>query len=82
METEVTTPLLGLDQGTHLKLGLPGDAVDGRNEASEIEIDLGRFDGRFVGLDCASACLHGGLGGQVILNGIVEILLACRLLFG
>ena len=68
-----------IDQGTHLKLGLSGDAVDRRNQSRKIEIDLSGFDGSLVRFDLRFSCLHSGLGGQVILNGIVEILLARRL---
>ena len=46
METEVTGPLLGLTKRADLELGLPGDAVDGRDEPREIEIDFRRFDSR------------------------------------
>src|SRR5216684_7819601 len=38
-------PAARIDQGTHLKLSLPSDAVDGCNETRKIEVDLGGFDG-------------------------------------
>jgi hypothetical protein len=63
-----------------LKLSLAGDAVDRRNEAGEIEVDLGGFNG---GLGCLDLSFGGGdcrLGRQIVLNGVVQILLAGGLL--
>jgi hypothetical protein len=68
-------------KGAHLQLGLPGDAVDGRNQASEVQIDFGSFNRCFVGLDLSFGGFHGGYGGEVILHRIVEILLAAACSF-
>src|SRR6266436_104431 len=38
-------PAARIGQGAHLKLSLPGDAVDWCNEAGKIDVDLGRFNG-------------------------------------
>ena len=65
-----------------MKLRLPGDAVDGRNQAGEIEIDLCRFHRRFVCFDLRFGGGHRGLGRQIILNRIIKILLAGGLFFG
>ena len=54
----------------------------GATRRVKLEIDLGRFDGSLGGLDLSLGRLHGGLGRQIILNGVVEILLAGGLLFG
>src|SRR5437016_5622770 len=74
-------PAARIDQGAHLKLGLSSYAVDGRNEPREIEVDLSRFHGGFSGLDLSFGGGHRCLRRQVVLNGVVQILLASGLLF-
>ena len=64
-----------IDQCSDLQLSLAGDAVNGRNQAGKVEVDLGRFDSRFAGLDLRFRGGYRGLGGRVVLNGVVEILL-------
>ncbi len=78
----MTIPLPGADQCADLQLGLPRDAVDRRNEASKVQIDLRSFHRGLIRLDLGLGGFYGGERGQVILNRVVEILLAGRLLLG
>jgi hypothetical protein len=71
----------GIDQGAYLQQGLSGDAVDGGNEPGKAEIDLGSLNRGCVGLNQRPGCFHSGFGGEVVLDGVVEILLAGGLLF-
>ena len=61
-------------------MGLPSDAVDGRNEARKVQIDLRSFNRSLVGLDLSLGGFYGCERGEIVLNRIVEILLAGRLL--
>ena len=65
-----------------MQLCLPGDAVDGRNEAGKIEVDLGRFNGSLSRLNLSLGRGHRCLCRHVVLDGVIEILLAGGLLFG
>ncbi len=65
-----------------MKLSLSRDAVDGRYQTREIEVDPGCFRGGLRRLDLSSGCLHAGFRRQIILNGIVEVLLARGLYSG
>src|SRR5208282_1157522 len=74
-------PAAWIDQVAYLELSLSGDAVDGRDESREIQVNLGRLNGRLSRLDLSFGRCHRSLGRQVILNGVVQILLAGSLLF-
>ena len=73
-------PAARIDQSTHLKLSLPSNAVDGRNEPSEIEVDPGRFNSGLSRLNLSFGRGDGSFRRQIVLDGIVEILLAGSLL--
>ena len=73
-------PASWIDQGTYLKLSLPGDAVDRRNQPGKIEVDLGRFDRGLGRLDLSYGRGHRSLGRQVVLNSVVQVLLTGGLL--
>src|SRR5713101_6567719 len=73
-------PAVRIDQGAHLKLGLSSNAINGRNEPGKIEVDLGRFHSSLSGLDLRFSCGHRCLRRHVVLNGVVQILLAGGLL--
>ena len=81
VETEVTGPLLGLTKRPDLQLGLSGDAIDGRDEPRKLQIDLRGFHCGLRSLDLRFGRFHRGYGREVVLDGIVEILLAGGLLF-
>ena len=53
----------------------------GADEPRKIEIDLGGFNGSLSRLDLSFGRRHRRLGRQVVLNGVVQILLAGGLLF-
>jgi len=72
----------GTNQGTHLKESLAGDAINWSNEASKLQIDLCGFDRRFVGLNLGLGSLNGGQGREIVLDRIVEVLLAGGLFLG
>ena len=69
-------------EGADLQGGLPGDSVDGCDEAGKFQIDFGGFDGSFESLNLSLGGLHGGLGSEVILDGVVQVLLAGGLFSG
>src|SRR6267378_2304617 len=75
-------PAAWIGQGAYLKLSLPGDAVDGCNEAGKIDVDLGRFNGSLGCLNLSQGRCHRSLRRQIVLDGVVQILLAGGLLFG
>ena len=62
------------------KLGLSGNSTYRGDKPSKTEVDLRRFDGSRCRFDLSLGSLHGGYRRQVVLSGIVEILLARRLL--
>jgi hypothetical protein len=64
-----------------LKLRLSGDAVDGGDQSSELQIYFGRLDRGLGSLDLSLGCFHRGNCGEVVLNGVIEVLLAGGLLF-
>ena len=75
-------PAARIDQGAHLELSLPRNAIDGGNEPRKIEVNPGRFDGS---LSCPNLSVSGGhrcFCRQVVLDSVVKILLARGLLFG
>src|SRR5215831_18620715 len=69
-------PATWADEGAHLELCLSGDAVDGGNEAGEIEINPRGFNGGLIRLNLSLGRFHRGFGREVVLDGVVEILLA------
>jgi hypothetical protein len=70
----------GLNQRADLQESLSGDAIDGRGETREFQIDSSGFDGGFVSADLRLGGLYGSNGGKIILYGVIEILLAGGLL--
>src|SRR5580692_257017 len=68
-------------QRADLQLRLASNTVNGRDESSEIEIDLCRFYRGFVGFDLCLGSFYGCDGGEIVLNRIIEVLLAGGLLF-
>ena len=73
-------PAARIDQSTHLKLRLSGNAVDWRNQPSEIEVDPGRFNGCLGRLNLSVCRGNVSFRRDVILDGVVEVLLAGSLL--
>ena len=65
-----------------MKLRLTCDAVNGRDEPGEIEVDLCGLQSSLSRLDLSLGCCHGSLRGKIVLNGIIQILLAGCLLSG
>ena len=65
----------GSDEVADLRLHDPGDAVHRRGDAGEVEIELGLLD-RGLGRGNLR------LGGEVGLHGVIQLLLADRLVLG
>src|SRR5215472_11096562 len=72
----------GLNERADLQECLAGDALDGCGEAREFEIDSGGFDGGFVRADLCFRGFYGGDGSEIVLDGVIEVLLAGSLLAG
>ena len=96
VETVVRVPLVRADQVADLGLSDAGDAVNGRSDFGETQIELGslhrgfgRRDRSFGGhdrglgrLDPGTGGLDLGLSGEIGLDGIIEFLVGDRLLLG
>ena len=61
---------------------MSSDTVDGGNKTGKVEIDPGGLYGCLEGADLCLCRLDVGLGGQIVLHRIVEILLTRCLLLG
>jgi len=72
----------GTGKGAYLELRLASDAINRSDKAGETKIDFCGPHRRLIGLDLGFSRLHGGFGGEIVLNGIVQVLLAGGLFFG
>src|SRR5215831_6618029 len=64
-----------------LELCLSRDAIDRRYEPRKVEVNLCGLDGGLNSLDLSFGAFDAGNRCEIVLNGVVEILLGCGLLF-
>src|SRR5215469_1412914 len=70
------------NERANLELCLSRDAIDRRYEPRKVEVNLCSLDGGLSSLDLGFGGFNAGNRCGVVLDGVVEILLGCSLLFG